>query len=349
MKVNAKLTVNALLIVLSFWSCTGEEELPPPDVSNVTAPLEVLRFDQSMMSLDTNQLVEGIQQLDDDFGEFANVYLTHIIPLRRGDLSPKEQPQVMKAFLTFPLTQEIEQEVLDHFPPSVLEEQRLALQQSLRYYKYYLPAAPLPDTLVTFLAQFELAGFLYGDGNLAVGLDFFLGPDFDYEAVDPREPIFSSYLTQSYTPEHLTAKLMRVLITDYLPTPRSGRLIDYLIYEGKILYLLNRVLPNKPDHVVHEVSEEEMEWLRENEIRIYAHLQKEKQLYETNPDLIRKLTQPAPSSPGMPAESPGQAVNYLGEQIVAAYVKANPGVSMEELMRIEDGQIILAGARYKPK
>ncbi|MEM1358036.1 MAG: hypothetical protein AAGF89_07550 [Bacteroidota bacterium] len=347
--MNAKLTVSTLLIVLSFWSCTGDEELPPPDVSNVNAPLEVLRFDRSLMALDTGQLLAGLQALDQEYGEFADVYLTHIIPLRRGDFSPEEQTDIIKAFLTFPLVKEIDQEVQLQFPATILEEQRQALQQALRYYRYYLPAAPVPDTLVAYLAQFELAGFLYGDGNLAVGLDFFLGPGYNYEAVDPREPIFSSYLTRSYTPEHLSTKLMRVLISDYLPAPRSGRLIDYLIYEGKILYLLNRVLPEVPDHVIHEVSEEEMTWLWENEIRIYAHLQKERQLYETNADLIRKLTQPAPSSPGMPAESPGQAVNYLGEQIVAAYVKANPRVSMEELLRIEDGQQILAGARYKPK
>lgn len=349
MEVNAKLTVSTLLIVLSCWSCTREEELPPPDISNVTAPLEILRFDRSLMGLDTNQLAQGITSLDQAYGEFADVYFTHIIPLRRGDFSPQEQPDVLKAFLTFPLIKEIDGKIQEQFSEQALAEQQQALEQALRYYKFYLPAAPLPDTLVTYLAQFELAGFLYGDGNLAVGLDFFLGPDYDYESVDPREPIFSSYLTRSYTPEHLTTKLLRVLITDYLPAPRSGRLVDYLIYEGKILYLLKRVLPNTPDHVIHEVSTEEMDWLRENEIRIYAHLQKEKQFYETNADLIRKLTQPAPSSPGMPAESPGQAVNYLGEQIVAAYVKANPRVSMEELLRIEDGQAILAGARYKPK
>jgi hypothetical protein len=223
------------------------------------------------------------------------------------------------------------------------------LEQALRYYQYYLPEAPKPDTLVTYLSQFELAGFLYGDDQLAVGLDFFLGPDFDYEGVDPREPIFSDYLARTYTPEHMTEKLMRVLIDDYVPRPRAGRLVDYIIYEGKKLYLLDKVLPKVPNHVIHEVTEEQMEWLQTNEIAIYAQLQKEKKFFSSDAKLVKKLTQPAPYSQGMPRESPGGAVNFLGMKIVEAYVRANPKVTMEELLGMEDGQKLLAGARYKPK
>jgi len=51
----------------------------------------------------------------------------------------------------------------------------------------------------------------------------------------------------------------------------------------------------------------------------------------------------------MPTDSPGQAVNYLGKKIVEAYVKANPRVTMAQLLEISDGQKVLAGARYKPK
>ncbi|MEM9261710.1 MAG: hypothetical protein AAGA62_18865, partial [Bacteroidota bacterium] len=131
--MNAKLTVSTLLIVLSFWSCTGDEELPRPDVSNVKAPLEVLRFDRSLMTLNTSQLASGVQALDREYGEFADVYLSHIIPLRRGDFSPEEQSDILKAFLTFPLVAEIDQEVQQQFSPTDVEEQRLALQQALRY------------------------------------------------------------------------------------------------------------------------------------------------------------------------------------------------------------------------
>jgi hypothetical protein len=302
-----------------------------------------------MKAMDTADHASGINRLDEQFPDFTDNFLRHIIPLRRGDFSPEEQLLMMKAFLTFPLIREVDSTIIQKFPEAALERQRVNFEEALRYYKYYLPDAPRPDTLLTFFSQFELAGALYGDGDMAVGLEFFLGPDYDYQQVDPRETIFSSYLSRTYTPEHMTEKLMRTLIEDRIPRPRGGRLVDYLIYEGKKLFLLNKVLPEIPDSIIQEVTAPQMEWLRENEIPIYAHLQKEKHLYSTDPVLIRKYTQPSPSSQGMPGEAPGQAVNYLGKKIVEAFVKANPSISMAQLLAIDDGQKVLAGARYKPK
>ncbi len=350
MKEFMKSGVYLFLLAGFLVACTEDSEtLPPPDVSAIKSDVTVLRFDRAMMGIDTNDTGPGIARLDSDFGSFSDIFLRHVIPLRRGDFSPEEQKDVMRAFLTYPLVKKIDQLVEDQFSDQDLADQEARLEQALRYYMYYLPDAPVPDTLVTYLSQFELAAFLYGEGQLAVGLDFYLGPDFDYLSVDPREPIFSEYLSRTYTPEHMTAKLMRVLIDDYLPRPRAGRLVDYLLYEGKKLYLLDRVLPETPDHVIQEVTEEQMGWLKRNEIAIYAQLQKENQFYSTDPTLVKKLTQPAPYSQGMPRESPGQAVNYLGKRIIASYVKANPQVTMAELLAIDDGQKILAGARYKPR
>ena len=337
----------ALLFLLN--ACTGEEKFPIPDVSQLDAPLTLVRFDREFMELDTADLDNALADLESRYPVFTNVYLTEVLPLRKRLFTPEEQLLAIKAFRRYPLVAELDSLTQQRFPATAMEEQRERLQQALRYYQFYLPDAPRPDTLMAFFSQFEVAAALYGDDQLAVGLEFFLGPDYDYQRVSARDPIFSDYLARAYTPEHLTGKLLRVLIDDYARPPRGGRLVDELIHEGKKLFLLNRLLPETPDHIIHEVSEEEMEWLRGNEVPIYAHLQKENHLYSTDPVLIRKYTDPAPSSQGMPSESPGQAVNYLGKKIVEAYVRANPRLSMSELLAETDGQKILAGARYKPR
>lgn len=350
MKVNVKLMVGGLILAFCLWSCTEEEtDFPIPDVSNITSNVEVLRFDRDLMAVDTNNVASELNRLDQAYGSFTNDFLRQVIPVRRGDFGPEEQQNILRAFIRYPLIQELDRRVQERFTDDQMAEQEASLEQALRYYKFFLPEADVPDTLVTYQSQLQYAAFLYGEGQLAVGLDFFLGPDFDYQTVDARESIFSDYLAVSYTPDHLTEKLMRILIDDYVPRPRSGRLVDYILYEGKKLFLLDRVLPKTPDYILQEVTEEQMGWLERNEIAIYAQLQKDKQFYSTDPSLARKLTQPAPYSQGMPRESPGQAVNYLGKKIVESYVRANPRVTMEELAAIEDGQKILEGARYKPR
>ncbi|MCP9237458.1 hypothetical protein [Lewinella sp. JB7] len=349
MKDSRHLTPLLPLLLLILGSCSPDEP-PPPDVSHIDVPLTVLRFDRALAELDTTTLDTEMARLDETFGDFTDVYFTHIVPLRGGDLNPAESSNVLRAYLEYPLTRFVDSIVGQRFGAGP-QVQRLTeeLRQSLRYYKHYLPGAPLPDTLVTYDSHFELAAFLYGDGQLAAGLEFFLGPDFDYQLVNPEEPIFSDYLARSYTPAHFTGKLLRVLIEDRFPAPRSGRLIDYLVYEGKKLYLLDLLQPETPDHVVYEVSPEEMEWLRDNETEIYAYLQRENELYATDVNKIKKYTGPAPYSQGMPRESPGGAVNYVGRQIVASFLSANPDVSIAELMAMQDGQDILRRARYKPR
>ncbi len=329
---------------------------PPPDVSDIDVPLTVLRFDRDLAALDTARIPAELARLDAEYGSFTDAFFTHLVPVRRGDFSPAEGANVLKAYLDFPLTHRVDSVVLDRFPTDAsagagpqVQGMADALQQALRYYRYYLPDAPVPDTLVTFDTHFELAAFLYGTGQLAAGLDFFLGPDFDYEQVNPEEPIFSAYLAQSYTPDNFAGKLMRVVVEDRFPAPRSGRLLDYLIYEGKKLYLLQLVQPETPEHLIYEVTPDEMDWLRDNETAIYAYLQRENELYATDVNKIKKYTGPAPYSPGMPPESPGGAVNYLGRQIVAAFMAANPDLTVPELLAITDGQEILRRARYKPR
>ena len=329
-----------LLLVLCLAACTPEEP-PPPDVSDVAIDLTVLRFDSA-----TNDSLPALRQ---QFGSFTDVYFTELVPVRRGDFGPQEQARVLQAYRDYPLTQYVDSLVQQAYAGPQVQTLTEDFAQALRYYKHYFPDAALPDTLVTYTANFELAAFLYGTGQLAAGLDFFLGPDFDYEQVAPEEPIFSAYLAQSYTPANFSGKLMRVLLEDRYPAPRSGRLVDYLMYEGKKLYLLERLLPATPDHLVYEITEAQLAWLRDNETQIYAHLQQADDFYTTDVSKINKYTRPAPTSPGMPAASPGGAVNYLGRQIVAAYLTLHPDVTLDQLMGITDGQEILRGARYKPR
>lgn len=347
MLVSKQIAPLVLLLLCLFLSCEKQEEIPQPDVDDIKVELTVLRFDRALPTIDTTVIPKALAELEREYGSFAPTFFTHLVPLYRGDFSPAEQKEILKAYLEYPITGLVDSAVNARFP--TIEERVQALERALRYYRHYLPEAPVPDTLIAFAGNFELAAFLYGEGQLAAGLDFFLGPDFDYRSINPKEPVFSDYLSHAYTPEHMVAKLMEVLVDDYLPPPRSGRLIDYLIYEGKRLYLLQLLQPAAPPHIIYGFREEEMQWLRDNEAQIYAYLQREDELYATDQAKVKKYTQAAPTTQGMPPESPGRAVNYLGRQIVGAFVAANPDVSLPELLAMQDGQEILRRARYKPR
>jgi hypothetical protein len=51
----------------------------------------------------------------------------------------------------------------------------------------------------------------------------------------------------------------------------------------------------------------------------------------------------------MPTEAPGRTGDWLGWQIIKAYVAQNPNTSMQDVLRLNNSQDILKRARYKPK
>ncbi len=342
----SKRSIIVLLFFVLFSACQSEDR-HLPDVDHLIPEIELVRFEQELFQLDTNDLAAGIAALEAKHPDFTAVFFRHIIPLRRGDFSPEEQELVLKAYLRYPLIQEIfkRSQAIDFGSRGGKWND---LRKSLAYFSYYFPEVPLPDTLLTFVSQFEFAGFLYGENQLALGLDMFLGPDFDYKSVSPNEPIFSDYLSRTYTPEHINAKLMQLLIEDNLPEPTNGRLLDYMIYNGKKLQLLDLVLPLTPDSIKLEMTAQQTQWLQENEAPIYVYLQSEELLYETDFKKFRKYIDPSPNSPGMPEEAPGRSANYIGWQIVSAWMKRHPDAKIQDLLAISDGQRILAESRYKP-
>lgn len=335
------------MLALLFMTACGEAEAPPPDVSHLEKDLVLLRFEQDLFAIDTNDVANEIAALEAKYGDFTEVYFRYVIPLKRGDLSPDEQVDVLKAFLRYPLIQEIYAKTQADFPK--LQSSKVEVERAIAYYRYYFPDAVTPDTLVSFMSQFEYAGFTYGNHQLAVGLDMYLGPGFDYQAISPSEPIFSDYLTRTYTPEHLPVKMSQLLIDEQLTEPDQGRLIDYMVHNGKKLYLLDLLQPTTPDSLKLEISSNQAAWLADNETAVYIYLQSEELLYETDTRKYRKYIDPSPNSPGMPDGAPGRSANYIGWKIVEQWVKNNPQATLKDLLSIQDGQRILAESRYKPR
>ena len=336
-----------LFLVLTTVACESERELP--DLSQ-TPPvdLQVRRFEQDLFALDTTRLVPALARLRADYPEFSEVYFRYLIPLERGDFSPDEQLLVLRSFLTDTLTRALNDLVQETYP--ALDQLETDLEKALRYLRYYLPEYPLPQNLTTYLSQFQYAGFLYGENQLAAGLDLFLGDQFDYTAVDPQAVIFSRYLTRTYNRQHFVEKMMRLLLDDLVPEPRNGRLLDYMVQNGKKLYLLDQTLPLTPDSIKLEITAAQVDWLAANELQLWVYLNDEELLYSTDIQEFRKLIEESPNGgAALPPEAPGRAANWLGWQIVRSYMERYPETSVEELLLMDDAQALLQGSRYKPR
>lgn len=339
------LTIFSLFIFL-FSACTPDKR-SIPDVSDIEAPIKIQRFEQALFQMDTTAFQSALDKLYETHPDFTEIFTNNIF--EAGSVGEMTDAQIayLRGFVTSPIYRSVYDTTQLLYPS--MEKVEKELQESLRFFKYYFPSLPAPTKLTTFVAAFNYSAIIYGENELAVSLDMFLGPDFDYQRYNPGSTIFSNYLTRSYTPEHLTSSLITVLIDDIVPRNKGNRLIDIIINEGKKLYILDQLMPMTADTVKFKVSESQWTWLQENEENLWSYLLTEDLLYNSHRQDIRKLVDPSPSgAPALPPESPGQAANYIGFNIIKAFMKRQENMPLNELLEYVDAQEIMDISKYKP-
>lgn len=320
---------------LCMSSCFEDKTKHIPDVSNIITDLKFREFEKDMFSLDTMNTIAGMHQLDSLYpGFFRDIYLAKIIPALQN-------PQIFDLFVKTPQIRQLydtTQIVLGNFTPYKND-----LDQAFKFYKYHFPDAEIPE-IITFISEYSLGNFV-ADGMVGIGLDFFLGSN--YPRYNPS--FFPAYIRRSMNPEHLVSKTMDAVASDLVGEIAGDRLIDYMIHNGKKYYVLDLLLPHTADSLLLQYSGTQVEWLEKNELQIWSHLIGEDLLYSTRYKDIRKLVDYSPNAPGMPSEAPGRTANWLGWNIVKAYMKRHPEVTPAELLKLTDSQKILDGSKYKPR
>ena len=339
-QVFALIVISALIL-----GCQSEEQEFIPDVSEIESQVGIRRFDQALFQLDTNNIEAGLEKLAKTYPELSEIYFSRILRATDPRLAPNGPAPYIKGFLQHEPVRNLYDSVQVHYPE--LSELEADLEQAFRFFQYYFPEEPVP-TVSTLITEYAVAAFVYGENDLGVSLDYFLGPDYPYQKLNPRDPAFSAYLTRTFNRRHLTSKAIQTLINGLVPPPRQQRLLDLMVHNGKKLYILDKLLPYTPDSIKLEVTGEQVAWLNGNELEMWAFFIKEDLLYETDSHKIRKLVDYSPNSPGMPAGAPGRTANWVGWQIIRAYMRKHPETTMQELIALKDAQTLLDASRYKP-
>ncbi|MCB9266899.1 MAG: hypothetical protein H6558_17865 [Lewinellaceae bacterium] len=330
----------SLLALAFLGGCRPDERRRIPDVSDIDADISIRRFEQELFSLDSNRMEAGLDTLEKAYPEFAPVFFAQVLGTLPTDTA------FYKGFITHPSVRHLYDTCQVLY--ANMEDTEAEFEQAFRFFRYYFPSEPMP-TVTTFLSEFSVAAFVYGKNDLAVGLDFFLGETFPYRQIAPSNPVFSDYLIRTFNRAHLVPKTIQALIDGLAGPPPGGRLLDIMVHNGKKLYALDLLLPYTPDSIKLEVTGPQVQWLEDNELEMWAYFLKEELLYSSNWQDIRKLVDYSPHSPGMPPEAPGRTANWVGWQIVKAYVKRHPDITLQELFALQDAQALLDESKYKPR
>jgi hypothetical protein len=313
-----------------------------PDVSNLDVPFQLLRFDQDIFALDTANLAEEMSQLSDKYPDLLPLFTETLI---RDQTNPSETPQqALKSFLAAPFTRGLYDSVqLKYSDLRWLEPQ---LHNMLRYYRYYFPDRPTP-AIATVISEFGVDAFTYGDSLCGIGLDMFLGAESAYYDVPE---IFPVYLRRNFTEQHIPVRLARAIAQHVVgPPPSGGRLIDYMLHNGKVLHIASSLLPAVPDSLIMGYTREQLSGCVANEAQVWARLLDQNLVYQADYNKFRKLIEPSPNAPIVFTEAPGEIGNWVGWQIVRSYMQRHPETTMSALTQHTEAQKFLEESRYKPR
>ena len=147
----------------------------------------------------------------------------------------------------------------------------------------------------------------------------------------------------------MSAGFVRAWMMNEFPyNSEKNDVLNRIVYEGKIMYLQRALLRNTPDSVITGFSQAQLEWCELSEADMWARMIEDNTVYSEDEEDLNHMTMDAPFTAGFPKESPGRAGTWIGLRIVQAYMEHFPETTLQELMEMNDGQLLLTQSKYKP-
>ncbi len=332
-----------LIPALLIGSCkNGNDQI---DLSNIKLEVHIQRFDHDLNALAKAPMPQKAADLQKKYGAFYADMIERVLEFGSvNDTAYLKNLQQMYAGKPY---QDLKHEVDSIYPD--LNKQEEELTDAFKRIKYYFPQAKLPQVYAYF-SGFQ-AQTTIGNGYVGVGLDMFLGARSKfYPALINTYP---RYLSRRFTPDNLSPRVVEAVIReDMFPERDSDHtLLEHMIYEGKVLYLMDKLLPEVPDSTKIGYTTQQTEWCKAFEANVWGFFLEENLLYDTDHLKYQKYLTEAPFTPGLGEknESAPKLAMWTGWQIVKQYMAKHPATTPKQLLAMTDAQAFLNNANYHPK
>jgi hypothetical protein len=317
------------LAISVLFACVSDKE---------KIDLKVNRFEQALFEINTENVAELTERWRTDFGTFDEIFAAQI--MRKGRLTDAEYHNELLAFTQHNDMREAYDSVALLFADfSEIEEE---LEFAFGQFSVDFPSYPIPE-ITTFFGGFNYGVVTYDD-NIAIGLENFLGEKSKYYALlgDP------SYLRFQKQKKFIASNVIEVWLNEYFQQYLGGRdLLSQLIYKGKVMYCINKMLPGLDMEDKFRFTTKQMNWVEENEESIWQYIIHEDLLFSKKEQDFRTFINYAPFAKGMPAEAPGRVAYYIGYKMVSEFIDNNE-IDIEQLMYLTDSRQFLQQSKYKP-
>jgi len=317
------------LTVTLLFSCTSDKQ---------KVDLKVNRFEQSLFAINNDNVEALAGKWDADFETFNNYFATYILP--KGNLTDTQYYHKLLAFThNNDIREAYDSAALLFADFSEIEEE---LEFAFGQFSVDFPSYPIPE-ITTYFGGFNYAVVTYNN-NIAINLEYFLGKNSKYYFLY-GDPIYVRFQKQK---KFIVSNVAEVWINEHFQQYIGGRdLLSQLIYKGKVIYCIDKMLPESTMEDKFRFSKAQMDWTEESESSIWQYIVHEDLLFSKNEQQFRTFINYAPFAKGMPPEAPARVGYYIGYRMVSEYMNNNE-IDIEDMMKLTDSREFLKQSKYKP-
>lgn len=312
-----------LFILIVIISCKKDSKLEE-GIAKIPMKVTIERFDKLFSEASSNDL----PKLKKEYPfMFSKRYTDSFWIARMKDtLQIKLFSEVVKVFPDF------------NGPKQEIE----SLFQHIKY--YFLEFTPPRVVTTTSFVDYRNR-VIVTDTIALISVDNYLGSDHEfYEGIQ-------KYIRQDFNPQHIVVDLANEYAKKYIYQKPNTTLLDEMIYYGKQLYFKDLVIPFKTEAERISYTNKQLDWAHVNESYIWRYFVEKELLYSTDSKLPSRFINPAPFSKfyleDIDSESPGRLGQYIGWQIVRAYMENND-VSLKDMLMTSPEEIF-NNSKFKPR
>jgi len=329
MKRFTRIFILTLSCIFSF-GCSGKkvygQEIPD---------FKIIRFDTKLFNYLSKNESDSVLKADTGF---LNVFGEKVISIGRSDSTGFFER--LRKYFSEPTLMQLYKDQQEKFSniDSLTDEVGYGLDMFLKAF----PNTKRPQVYmhVSGLNQ----NVIVTDEVLSLSADKYLGADYPL-----YQQFFYDYQRQLMTPDRMAPDYLLGFMMANLPFKgQDDVLLDRILYEGKLRYILSHLLPNRQPWEQVGYTEAQYTWCSNNQKQIWKTILENQHLFTGNYLTTSQYLKDAPHTSFLPVESPGRVGIWLGFQIINAYMKQNPETGFQELMDLTDYQDLLKRSKFKP-
>jgi len=327
-----------IICVLALCGCHKGRNYWPKELAS--QEVEFVRFDNALMNVHEATVAQDIRVLYDTYPAFMPVWVEDILGIPAADTAYLEKalPEFLNDTLYgFKQTNAKEQEVF-----ADVTDLEKALGKAFARIEYLYPETEVP-TFYLFVSGFQTPVYFWEEW-VGVGADMYLGSDYPY-----YNRVVYEYQKQTMRKECIPVDVVSAYLFRTLPyTSTKSRLLDQMMYRGKVMYLTAQLFDDLPPYEVMGWTKEQWNWCVKNEQAIWHLVMDKRDLFKTESLVLTGYLNDGPFTSEVSQDAPGRLGIWLGWRIVESFMEHNENVSLQELMAEGDAQKILEESFYKP-